>query len=60
MINRPLQNRVPLPDGTVLETGAGTFEIISFMHPGGAALIYQAQEEGQIDRKSTRLNSSHM
>lgn len=48
MINRPLQNRVPLPDGTVLETGAGTFEIISFMHPGGAALIYQAQEEGQM------------
>ena len=48
MINRPLQNRVPLPDGTVLETGAGTFEIISFMHSGGAALIYQAREEGQM------------
>lgn len=47
MIDYAAQNRVPLPEGTVLYTKTGTFEIISPMQPGGAALLYRAQEKGR-------------
>lgn len=40
--------RVPLPDGTVLCTENGRFTIQKYITSGGFALLYQAQEEGQI------------
>lgn len=40
--------RVPLPDGTVLCTENGRFTIQKYITSGGFALLYQAQEEGQM------------
>ena len=40
--------RVPLPDGTVLCTENGRFTIQKYITSGGFALLYQAQEEGQL------------
>ena len=40
--------REPLPDGTVLCTENGRFTIQKYITSGGFALLYQAQEEGQM------------
>lgn len=47
MRNQSLQSREPLPEGTMLYIKGGQFTIQKYIAPGGAALLYQAQEEGQ-------------
>lgn len=47
MLNQLQEHREPLPIGTVLCTESGTFKIKEYMGPGGAALLYRAQEKGR-------------
>ena len=48
MWNQKEVRREPLPDGTVLCTENGRFTIQKYITSGGFALLYQAQEEGQM------------